>query len=352
MDRQALFSGTEEPLGHLALDLDRLGDYLRPRLDGLAGALAATKFKGGQSNPTYLLSSGDRRWVLRRRPPGTLVESAHAIDREYRVLGAVRSAGVPVPAVYLYCDDEGIIGSQFYIVEFVEGRLFWNAEMPDVAPSERAALYETMAAELAGIHALDFNAAGLTGFGGSGAYTARNLARWSKIYDQSRLADIPDMDWLMAELQARLPAEEPVTLIHGDYGLYNIMFRPDRPEVAAILDWEMATLGNPWVDLAHHLRAWWEPVDDSGSATSLNGHDLDALGIPSMERYVALYAAKCGLDVPADLAFYLAFAQFRYGAMVQGVLKRAATGTASSRTMLHTQDKVFRIACIARRTLG
>jgi len=352
MDRQALFSGTEVPQGHLVLDLDRLADYLQPRLSGLERPLTATKFKGGQSNPTYLLSSGARRWVLRRRPPGVLVESAHAIDREYHVLGAVRGAGVPVPATFVYCDDEGIIGSQFYIVEYVEGRLFWDAEMPSTTPSGRAAMYLAMAGELARIHSIDYTAIGLAGFGGKGAYAARNLARWSKIYGQSQLEMIPDMDWLMAELRARLPIEEPVTLIHGDYGLYNIIFKPDRPDIAAILDWEMATLGNPWVDLAHHLRAWWEPIDESGSATSLASHNLDALGIPSMDRYVALYAANCELDVPADLGFYLAFAQFRYAAMVQGVLKRAATGTASNRTMLHTQEKVYRIARLARQSLG
>jgi aminoglycoside phosphotransferase (APT) family kinase protein len=351
MDRQALFDGTEAPQGHLVLDLERLAGYLRPRLQGIEGPLSATKFKGGQSNPTYLLSSGAHRWVLRRRPPGALVQSAHAIDREYHVLGAVRGARVPVPETYVYCEDESIIGSQFYIVAYVEGRLFWDADLPAVAPAERTALYLAMADELARIHSLDFTAIGLAGFGGSGAYTARNLSRWSKIYNQSRLEDVPDMDWLMAELQVRLPADEPVTLIHGDYGLYNIMFQPDRPEVAAILDWEMATLGNPWVDLAHHVRAWWEPADDSGSATSLAAHDLDALGIPSMEQYIGLYAAKCGLDVPADLGFYLAFAQFRYAAMVQGVLKRAASGTASNRTMLHTQDKVHRIARLARQSL-
>jgi aminoglycoside phosphotransferase (APT) family kinase protein len=351
MDRQALFGGTEIPPTHLALDLEALADYLRPRIAGFDGPLAATKFKGGQSNPTYLLSSGTKRWVLRRRPPGQLIESAHAIDREYRVLGAVRGADVPVPAPYLYCEDETVIGSQFYVVEYIDGRLFWDAHLPDVAPTERTALYVAMAGELARIHSLDFAQAGLAGFGGSGAYTARNLARWSKIYDQSQLEHIPDMEWLKTELSSRLPADEPVTLIHGDYGLYNIIFRPDRPEVGAILDWEMATLGNPWVDLAHHMRAWWEPVDDSGSATSLAAHDLGALGIPSMDRYVALYAAQCGWEVPADFGFYLAFAQFRYATMVQGVLKRAASGTASNRTMLHTQEKVSRIARLARATL-
>jgi aminoglycoside phosphotransferase (APT) family kinase protein len=352
VDRQALFSGTETPLGHLAVDLDALADYLRPRIEGFGGPLAATKFKGGQSNPTYLLSSGSRRWVLRRRPPGKLIESAHAIDREYRVMGAVRGAGIPVPATYLYCEDDNVIGSQFYIVEYVHGRLFWDANLPDIAPAERSALYLAMASELARVHSLDFTAAGLAGFGGSGAYAGRNLARWSKIYDQSRLEDIPDMNWLMVALQALLPAKEPVTLIHGDYGLYNIIFWPDQPEVAAILDWEMATLGNPWIDLAHHLRAWWEPLDASGSATSLAAYDLDRLGIPSMDRYVALYAARCGLDVPTDLGFYLAFAQFRYAAMVQAVLKRAASGTAANRTMLHTQEKVYRIARLARQSLS
>ena len=351
MDRQALFSGTEAPSAHLALDLPRLEAFLQGRLPGLDGPLSAEKFRGGQSNPTYLLSCGDRRWVLRRRPPGKLMPSAHAIDREYRVIGAMHGAGVPVPAAHLYCDDENVIGSAFYVVDFVPGRLYWDADVPGVTPAERTALYDAMAKAFAHIHSIDVAAAGLADFGGRGAYAPRNLSRWSRVYDESRLIDVPDMDWLIEQLGARLPADEPVTLIHGDYGLYNILFHADRPEVAAILDWEMATLGNPWIDLAHHLRAWWEPEDGSGSATSLSGRDLDALGIPSIEDYVTLYAAARGIEPPADLAYFLAFAQFRYGAMVQGILKRAAMGTASNRTMLHTQDKVFRIAALARRTL-
>jgi aminoglycoside phosphotransferase (APT) family kinase protein len=351
MDRQSLFSGTEAPPLHLALDLPALEAYLRGRLAGLDGPLSAEKFRGGQSNPTYLLSCGDRRWVLRRRPPGKLMPSAHAIDREYRVIGAMQRASVPVPGAHLYCEDESVIGSAFYLVDFVSGRLFWDADLPGIAPAERTALYGAMANAFASIHSVDVAAAGLADFGGSGAYAARNLSRWSRIYDESRLADVPDMDWVIEQLRTRLPADEPVTLIHGDYGLSNILFHADRAEVAAILDWEMATLGNPWIDLAHHLRAWWEPKDESGSATSLAGRDLASLGIPPPEDYVTLYAAARGIEPLRGFAYYLAFAQFRYGAMVQGVLKRAAIGTAASRNMLHTQDKVFRIAALARQTL-
>ncbi|RYE58998.1 MAG: phosphotransferase family protein [Rhizobiaceae bacterium] len=351
MDRQALFSGTEAPPAHLALDLRALERYLQGRLPGLDGPLAAEKFRGGQSNPTYLLSCGDRRWVLRRQPPGKLMPSAHAIDREYRVIAAMARAGIAVPAVHLFCEDAEVIGSTFYIVDFVAGRLFWDAELPKLAPDERTAIYRTMVESFAKIHMVDVAAAGLSDFGASVGYAARNLSRWSRIYDEARLADIADMDWLATELRERLPDEGPATLIHGDYGLYNILFHSERAEVSAILDWEMATLGNPWIDLAHHLRAWWEPKDESGSATSLAGFDLASLGIPTMEDYVALYAAARGIEPPRHFAYYLAFAQFRYAAMVQGVLKRAAIGTASSRTMLHTQDKVFRIAALARNTL-
>lgn len=354
VDRQALFSGTEAPPPHLQLDVPALARYLDGLPDnpvtGLGGNFAAEKFKGGQSNPTYLLA-GTQRYVLRRRPPGPLLPSAHAIDREFRVMSALAQVGFPVPTPHLYCDDESVIGSAFYIVSYEAGRVFWNAQLDGTTRDERAAIYADMNAGLARLHAFDVEQLGLADFGARGGYLSRNLARWSKVYRQSELVDIADMNWLIEQLPGRLPATEPSCLVHGDYGLYNIVIGPQRPSLAAVLDWEMATLGDPYVDLAHHLRAWWEPADDRGAATSLRGHDLAALGIPSMNEYVARYCRNAGIVEIPHWRFYLGFAQFRYAAMIQGILKRAAIGTATGRAVLHRQVRVAEIAALARRTL-
>jgi aminoglycoside phosphotransferase (APT) family kinase protein len=350
-NRQTIFGGTEPPPAHLALDPAVLRAYLAPRLPGMDGPIDAVKFKGGQSNPTYRLEGPGARYVLRRKPPGTLVATAHAIDREYRVTGALHSAGMPVPQPFLYCADQSVIGSEFYIAEYVEGRVFWQAELPGVSTSDRAIIYAEMNEVLARLHALDINAIGLGDLGRRTGYTERNLARWSDIYRKSALVPIADMDWLMDALAAQLPSEGQATFIHGDYGLYNLIIHPTEPRLLAILDWEMATIGDPLVDVAHHLRAWWDIPDLNGSASSLVGFDLPALGIPKMESYLATYAGHRGIALP-DLRFHLAYAQFRYAAMIQGILKRANDGTASSRVMLHRQERVFAIACLARATLG
>jgi aminoglycoside phosphotransferase (APT) family kinase protein len=349
-DRQAIFGGTEAPPAHLALDPDVLRRFLSPRLPGLDGPIEAVKFKGGQSNPTYRLEGPGACYVLRRKPPGTLVATAHQIDREYRVIAALHGAGVPVPKPWFYCADESVIGSEFYIAECVEGRVFWEAEAPGVSPADRTAIYDEMNAVLARIHSLDVDAIGLGDLGRRDGYTARNLARWSGSYQKAALVPIPDMDWLIAELSRRLPAETRSTFIHGDYGLYNLIVHPTELHILAVLDWEMATIGDPLVDLAHHVRPWWDIPDPNGSATSIRALDLEALGIPGMEAYFQAYARHRGVSLP-DMRFYLAFAQFRYAAMVQGILKRAADGTASSRVMLHRQERVFEIAKLARTTL-
>ena len=350
-DRQAIFGGTEAPPAHLALDPDALRRVLAPRLPGMDGAIEAVKFKGGQSNPTYRLEGPGARYVLRRKPPGALVATAHQIDREYRVIAALHAAGIPVPRPWFYCADESVIGSAFYIAECVEGRVFWEADAPGMTPADRATLYAGMNAVLARLHALDVDAIGLGDLGRRHGYTARNLARWSDIYRMSALVPIPDMDRLIEDLPKRLPPEGPSTLIHGDYGLYNLIVHPSEPRILAVLDWEMATIGDPLVDLAHHARPWWDIPDPAGSATSIRDLDRAALGIPEMGDYFAAYARHRGIALP-DMRFHLAYAQFRYAAMVQGILKRAADGTASSRVMLHRQERVPDIARLARETLG
>jgi aminoglycoside phosphotransferase (APT) family kinase protein len=348
--RQALFSGEEAPPPHLALDLERLAAYLGRRLEGMGRGLEARKFKGGQSNPTYRISGPGGSYVLRRKPPGHLVESAHQIDREFRILRALAGSGVPVPRPYLYCNDTQVIGSEFYVVEFVAGRVFWEADLEGVSVEDRSAIYDDMNRVFAALHELDVDAVGLGDLARKGDYAARNLARWSRLYQQAKLAEIPDMDWLAETLARRLPAVETSTFIHGDYGVYNLIIHPTEPRVVGVVDWEMATLGDPLIDLAHHLRAWWEPPDAGLAATSLAGRDLKTLGIPDLDEYTARYCRRRHLPVP-DMSWYLAYAQFRYGAMVQGILKRAHDGTAASRVMVHTQERVNRIAAIARATL-
>jgi aminoglycoside phosphotransferase (APT) family kinase protein len=348
---QEKFSGTEAAPSHLALDLDRLGTYLRDRL-GFTGALTAEKFKGGQSNPTYLLSTGGGQLVLRRKPPGKLLATAHAIDREYRVLSALHARGFPVPRPYLYCADETVVGTEFYVVEFIAGRIFWDPALPQtVDRDERAAIYDDANRWLARIHGVDIAAVGLSGFGRGEHYAARNLKRWSDQYRSAELVTIPDMHWLMEALAERVPHDAPVRLLHGDFGLYNLIFHPTRPEVVAILDWEMATLGDPFVDLAHHLRAWWLRPDDLGEVPSLVGRDLVELGIPSMDAHIAAYLERLGCDEFPHRRFYLAYAQFRYAAMVQGILKRVADGTAANRRSTHTQQRVVEAAASARAIL-
>ncbi len=338
--RQAMFAGTEAAPPHLVLDAERVSRYLSERLEGFRGLVQVLKFKGGQSNPTYLLSDGAKAYVLRRRPPGVLLGSAHAIDREYRVIVSLEKAGFPVPRSHFYCDDESVIGSAFYLADFVDGRVFWDAELPDESPQTRTTLYDEMNRLFARLHRFDYVAAGLADFGKIGGFAARNLARWSKVYQQSKLIDIPDMNWLIDALHARLPRNEQTSLLHGDFGLYNIIVHPTKPEILAVLDWEMSTLGDPFIDLAHHLRPWWEVPDSGQSATSLLGHDLASLGIPNMDAYISRYCDRMGLAVFPDRTFYLAFAQFRYAAMIQGILKRVEMGSNASRTVLHRQERV------------
>lgn len=349
--RQSLFEGAEAPPSHLAIDPENLRSCLAHRLPGLNGPLEIEKFKGGQSNPTYRIRGPSETYVLRRRPPGARVSSAHAIDREYRVLHALAAADLPVPRPILYCAEENALGYAFTVVEHVEGRIFWDADLPDLESSERSSIYDQMNATLARLHNLDPHSLGLGDLAPSDSFVRRNLARWSAIYAQSQLTLIDDMDWLVANLPKRIPETQTVQLLHGDYGLYNIIFHHNEPRLLAVLDWEMATLGEPLVDLAHHLRPYWEPPDPEGAAaTSLEGLDFDSLGIPSLDDYVKAYARRRRIPTP-DLGFHLAFAQFRYAAMIQGILKRTVDGTASGRIVLHRQERVVEVARRARQQL-
>jgi aminoglycoside phosphotransferase (APT) family kinase protein len=344
------FVGTEPPPEHLRFNEDRLREWLAGRLPGFDGPIAVAKFKGGQSNPTYRIETTAGNYVLRRKPPGELRPGAHAIDREFRVLCALSPTGVPIPRPHFYCDDPSVIGSEFYLVDAVDGEVYWNAELPDQTPAYRGAYYADLIDRLAQVHTVDWRGVGLEGFGKSGGYTARQLERWYKTYCDTKAIEIPDMDWAAGALRERLPAQEPVSLVHGDYGNHNVIAAPDRPCVAAILDWEISTIGNPLVDLYHTLRPWMEPPQADSGRPTLVDKDLDALGIPTMPALAERYLAATGYAVP-DLDFYCGFVMFRYAAMVQGVLHRYKIGSASNQRVSHDQGRVVAIAGAARAIL-
>jgi aminoglycoside phosphotransferase (APT) family kinase protein len=331
IDRQAAFSGTKELAGGLAIDVARLQAFLAERLPDFAPPLTVRQFKGGQSNPTYLLETPAHRYVLRRKPPGKLLPSAHAVDREFRVISALHAQGFPVAAAVLYCDDAAVAGTAFYLMDHVEGRVIWEPHMPSAKPAERAAVYDAMNATLARLHSFDPAALGLSDFGRGDNYVARQVERWSKQYRASETEKIAEMERLIAWLPGHLPPPAPVRIVHGDYRLDNIILAPSQPAVRAVIDWELSTLGDPLADLAYHLMQWHMPPSETGAGVgTLVGHDLARLGIPTRAAYVDAYVARTGLDPRPHLPVYLAYNFFRLAAILQGIVGRVRDGTATS----------------------
>jgi aminoglycoside phosphotransferase (APT) family kinase protein len=331
IDRQVAFTGTKEVAAPLRFDPARLEAYLARAVTGFAGPLKVRQFKGGQSNPTYLLETPARKYVLRRKPPGKLLPSAHAVDREFRVISALHAQGFPVAEPVSYCADEAVAGTPFYVMGFVEGRVFWNPEMPGSHPAERAAVYDAMNATLARLHSFDPAAIGLADFGRGENYVARQVERWSKQYRASETETIEAMERLIAWLPAHIPPGGPPRLVHGDYRLDNVILHATEPRVLAVLDWELSTLGDPLADFTYHLMQWEMPPEDTGAGTgSLKGFDLAALGIPSRDAYVDRYVARTGLDPRPHLPAYLAYNFFRIAAILQGIVGRVRDGTATS----------------------
>jgi aminoglycoside phosphotransferase (APT) family kinase protein len=294
-----------------------------------SGPLSAEKFAGGQSNPTFKLSAGDRKFVLRRKPPGQLLASAHAVDREFRVIAALQDTDVPVPGAVALCKEDEIIGSMFYLMEYLEGRVFWDPVLPELTNDERSAVYDDMNRVLAAMHSINVADVGLGDYGRPGNYFERQVGRWTKQYRASETQTVPAMEELMAWLPENMPAEDDrVALVHGDYRLDNVMFHPTEPKIIAVLDWELSTLGNPIADLAYQVMAWQLPRD--AGITGLAGIDRKPLAIPEDNSYVTSYCERTGRDEIKHWNFYLAFCFFRLAAIVQGVKKRALDGTASS----------------------
>jgi aminoglycoside phosphotransferase (APT) family kinase protein len=331
LDRQQAFTGTKEVAAPLRFDALRLESWLAARVPGFCGPLMARQFKGGQSNPTYLLETPGRCYVLRRKPPGKLLPSAHAVDREFRVISALHRQNFPVPEPVIYCDDADVVGTPFFVMGYVEGRIFWEPHLPGSNPAERAALYDAANETIARLHGFDPAATGLADYGRGENYVARQIERWSKQYRASETQKIDDMERLIAWLPQHLPPRGPVRLIHGDFRFDNTIVAADAPRMLAVLDWELSTLGDPLADFSYHLMKYHMPPTDTGGGTgTLVGQNLDALGIPSEAQYTETYAERTGLDPRPHLNVYLAYNFFRIAAILQGIAGRVRDGTATS----------------------
>lgn len=328
---QERFSGTRDVNEKHRFDEKKLEAYLAANLPGFKGPLTVQQFKGGQSNPTYQLITPGKKYVMRRKPPGKLLPSAHAVDREFRVLSALHPTGFPVAKPWLLCTDESVTGTMFYVMDCVEGRVMWDATMPGISPRDRAAMFDSANETLAKLHSFNVENLGLTDFGKPGDYFARQISRWSKQYVASETQKIAEMDKLMDWLPKNIPPDDSVSLVHGDYHFSNIMFHPTEPRVVAVLDWEISTIGNPLGDLTYHIMPWRMTGDSiSGAQASFAGMDHKATGIPALEDYLAAYCRRTGRDKIHNLDFYTAYNLFRLGGILQGIVGRVRDGTASS----------------------
>ena len=326
IDAQEAFSGTREVDPRYRLNETALDRWMAENVEGYAGPLTISQFKGGQSNPTYALTTPGASYVLRRKPPGLLLPSAHAVDREFKVVSALYAQGFPVARPYALCTDEDVIGSIFYVMDRVDGRIFWDLKLPGLTPAERRAIYEVQTDTLARLHAFDPAAVGLADYGKTGNYFARQVGRWTKQYRASETEPVAAMDRLIAFLPDSLPPEGPSRIVHGDFRLDNMILAPDAPQVRAVLDWELSTLGDPMADFSYLLIAWAIPAS---LRNGLAGADLEALGIPSVEETVDRYAAATGMR-PANLDWLYAYNLFRLAAICQGIAGRVRDGTAAS----------------------
>ena len=347
MSDYSQFAGTRPVADTLRFDVAALERYLIANVAGFAGPLEVEQFKGGQSNPTYKLTAGGKSYVLRRKPPGKLLPSAHAVDREYRVTRALAGTAVPVARTHCLCLDDTVIGTPFYVMDFVEGRIFWDPLLPGMTSVQRRAIYAEMNRVIAALHRVDFTAIGLADYGRPGNYLARQIDRWSRQYQASATEHIDAMDRLIEWLPQHIQPGERTALVHGDFRLDNMIFDRSEPRVLALLDWELSTLGNPMADFAYHLMAWRLAPDEF---RGLRGCDFAALGIPSEQEYVAMYLRETvTLERPDEQAwdFYMAYNMFRMAGILQGVLARALAGNAASAQALDAGRRARPLAELA-----
>jgi aminoglycoside phosphotransferase (APT) family kinase protein len=324
------FIGTMPVAKRHGFDVAALEAFLREHVAGFQGPIAVEQFKGGQSNPTFKLSTPGRAYVMRAKPGPAekLLPSAHAVEREFRVQRALAGSEVPVARPYALCEDERVIGRAFYVMEHVEGRVLWDPLLPGMTQAQRREIYDEMGRVIAALHRVDHEAIGLGDFGKPGSYFERQIARWTKQYRASETETIEAMDALIAWLPRNIPADDGATrIVHGDYRLDNLIFHPTEPRILAVLDWELSTTGHPLADFSYHLMAWHIP---RGRFRGIAGEDLVALGIPSRDEYVAMYCERTGRPGIENLSFYLAYNMFRIAGILQGVMKRVVDGTAAS----------------------
>ncbi len=343
-----IFSGTKDVAETHKFDEAKLAVWMQANVGGYQGPLQVRQFKGGQSNPTYQLITPKQKYVLRRKPSGKLLPSAHAVDREFRVISALHPLGFPVAKPYGLCEDDGVIGTMFYVMEMVEGRILWNATLPEYQPAERRAIFDAKLTTFAWLHNVDWKAAGLEGFGKEGDYIARQIHRWTKQYQMSETAKIPEMDRLIEWLPKNIPPGERTSIVHGDYRIDNMVLHPTEPKVLAVLDWELSTLGDPLADFTYHLMGWEMPSSDPVRPSIAQIEDKKAWGIPTRDEYVARYCELTGREngIP-DLNYYFAYNAFRLAGILQGIVGRVRDGTASNAAAAQNEGRVEPLAKFA-----
>ncbi len=346
LDAQTAFSGTVAPEGADKIDEAKLADWMTANVIGFEGPIEVLKFAGGQSNPTYRLNAKSGSYVLRRKPFGPLLPSAHAVDREYKVIAGLHPTGFPVAKPYGLCTDDSVIGSWFYIMAMVEGRTIWDGAMPGSNPTERRAIYEAMIDTLAALHSINVEAAGLSDYGKLGNYFGRQVDRWTKQYRASETETMPEMERLIDWLPKTLPEQTRTSIVHGDYRIDNMIFASDAPKVLAVLDWELGTLGDPLADFTYVAMAW---VTENGGRSGVMDLDRAALGIPELDEMVTRYCAATGRDDIPDINWYFAYNFFRLAGIIQGIKKRVIDGTATSP---HARDMSERVRPLAEAAWG
>ena len=334
--------------GIQTLDTNKLCNYLQTELPWFKGPLSAEKFSGGQSNPTFKINAASGVYVLRKQPPGELLKSAHAVDREFRVMSALANSDVPVPDMYHLCEDQNIVGTIFFLMQHMPGRTLWNCALPDLDKTQRRQTYDEINRVLAALHDVNIDSTGLSDYGRPGNYYARQLKRWTSQYRACEFEKIKEMEWLIPWLHEHLPADDGrVSLVHGDFRLDNLRYHSDKPTVTAVLDWELSTLGHPYADLANHCMQQRLPTGD-GHLSGLAGVNLEQLGIPSETEFVEQYCKRRNLDKIEHWNFYLSFSFFRLAAILQGVAKRGHDGNASSDLAKELHKRVAPLASMAR----